>query len=490
MISKPQIRMLDYMHVSSKHLLSDSNFYLHRDIFKYINRHYPGQFYFHTTYETNPENDKIMKRLAGKCKNVQPIPMEYFSTNAFFRNSLDWKSISKKLADVDIVWCNTPEINFELSTFLAGKGLYVPLMCYQHWPSNLVRALFANFANYQSERFCLYVKQFYNFFLAHRNYCSSKHGVKLLNDTFSQLPGKSFTEEMKAKVKPLYLTIDHEEIDRLKPSDEEIQDYRKSLNAENVPIIIFNSRHNTYTGFTFFMEAIQKIIQMRPALKFKIFLSCVGEHDRSYKFKIPDEYYVKKETLSYPEYVKMLWTADVQIGAHTGVNQWSLSFIDGMFTDNIPLYNKGHFFDEMFQGIESHVNNYGYLTEEEFIEKFVFMLENLKNFKNKNEIIYNHFRQNWTWDTLIHRWADSFIDTYNSAKPVITEKFEKLNLQKLPESWIKIKNIIDVSDQRPISAYRQVLKNNYPVKEDMQNEKSIFYREDQPIKKTRGFFND
>ena len=55
-------------------------------------------------------------------------------------------------------------------------------------------------------------------------------------------------------------------------------------------------------------------------------------------------------------------------------------------------------------------------------------------------------------------------------------------------SWSKIKKIANISAQRPLTTYRKILKEQYPVKEDMENPEPVFYREDQKIRKTGGFF--
>lgn len=475
----PQIRIFDYLHVSARRLMSDSNFFVHRNVFKYINKYYPGRFFFYTTYDASVENDKTMQNLAKQHGNIQPVPIRVYSTNGFFRNALDWENLSKYAPDIDIIWNNTPEIQFELLSFYISKGNYVPSITYSHWfPGLIDPPIFANYQKHQDEAMCIRAKYFYNYFLAHRDYNNSRWGTALIRDGFKNLPDPGWNAKITDRIRPLYLSVDHEEIDQFKP---------EKMEKFDVPVIVFNHRHNVYTGFTFFMKAVKKIIDIRPQLKFKILLTSVGENDRSEKHEIPEEYFLNKETLPYPKYCEYLWKSHIQIGAHTGDNQWSMSFLDGMFANLVPLYRRGHFFDEMFEGMDMG-RAYSFASDEEFIERLIFMLENYKYFEEKNHNIYNHFRENWTWDTLIHDWVRAFVDCYDQQHVVSSDKLLKLDLDDFPMDWNKVKGIIAVSDQRNTCTYRKAIKETMPVREDMTNPKIVFYRNDQPIKKTVGYF--
>lgn len=481
-IENHQIRILDYLHVSARRLLSDSNFFVHKSVFKYINRHYPNKFYFYTTYETSPENDQIMKNLAKEHGNIQPVPLRYYSTNAIYRNSLDWENMSKFTGDFDMIWNNTPEISFELLSWAISKGQYIPCfsISYAHWLASLVDPpIFANYAKEQDEKLCIQAKYFYNFILNQKNYNNSKWGSKILQEGFERLPDAGWRDKVLNKIQPLYLSVDHEDLDKFKP---------KEVKKSDIPIVVFNHRHNAYTGFSFFMEAIEKVIKIRPNLKFKILITSVGENDRTGMFNVPDEYFLNKETLPFPKYVEYLWQSDIQVGAHTGENQWSMSFLDGMFCNLVPLYRKGHFFDEMFEGLEN-MNDYGFTNEDDFISKLIIQLENIQQYREKNQKIYDHFRKNWTWDTLIHDWAKAFQSCYNSARMITdSEKFDAVKSDMFPLTWSEIKKLLNVSDQRSVSSYRKGFQEKFEVKQDMTNPEVVFYRKDQQIVKTKGYF--
>lgn len=858
----PQIRIFNYLHQSNRTLKSDSNYFVQKNVLKYINRYYPNKFYFYMTYDSTTENNKVMQELKKQYPNMNPVPIKYYTTNAFFRNALDWESLNKEAPDFDIIFNNTPEIGFELLSYAISRGTYCPLISYSHWlPSLVNKPIKANYLSVQDEQFCMEAKYLYNYILAYKNYNNSRWGTKLLKDEFNNLPDSKWRQKVFEKIEPLYLTIDHEEIDMFKP--EKIEKF-------DVPVIVFNHRHNVYTGFTIFMKAIERVISLRPDLKFKIFMTCVGENDRTPKFNVPDKYFLVKESLPYPKYVETLWRSHIQIGTHNGDNQWcydnitetltdsgwklfkdlkysdkiaqiedlskkmffdypknifeydydgemfelnnstkqdmcitpnhklfckeknnfnvmyglkridklyekskyrkkffiemmriprlwkgkeqkyhivkkrnksflystkhkgkiekvykktedikipmkdwcfflglylsegsktsgritisqnkyvtsritnkkiinpqykiiktflkklpftikehkyetgfsiynkqlvqdehllkekcltkyiprdimelsseylkklydglmigdghigkehsvyhttskrladdfqellikigyagviysvnpkedktmpdgriikkenmktqysikiskkylnntfgfkphrnipyftkkkykgkvyccesntglllvrrngkhsicgnSMSFQDGMFANLIPLYMRGHFFDEMFEGL-TDINEYAFTNDEDFVSKLIYMLENLQHFIDKNEKIYNHFKENWTWDKLIHPWAKAFTKAYEQIRTFKTsEKVLDYDINKLPKDWKSIRREMDVGEQRPVTSYRKAFREVRDVKEDMTDKNIIFYRRDQEIKKTTGYF--
>jgi len=475
-----QIRVLYYMHISTRRLVSDSNYYTLRNLLKYINRYYSDHYYFYITYPTSSENDIVMKELKQEFKNINPVPIKYHTTNAFFRNSIDWESMNKEAREYDIILSQTPEINFELLSYAISKGTYCPLISYSNWlPSLVSRPINANYDNGQRERLAMEAKYFYNYILAYKNYNNSLHGTKLLKESFEKIDHGPWKQEILNSITPLYLTTDHEEIDKYKPAN---------LKKFDIPTIVFNHRHNVYTGFTDFFRAIERIIKLRPNLKFKIFMTSVGENDKTYKFDIPNEYFLNKKTLPYPEYVETLWKCHIQISPHTGDNQWSMSHFDGMFANLVPLYRRGHFFDEMFVGLDN-LDKYNFKDDDELIEKLIFMIENIDKFVIQNDIIFKHFRNNWVYDKLVHSWAKAIDDVYSVVMTYpSSKKLKLLSQEDFPMSWQALKNKINISDQRPLNNYRKTIKEIFNLKEDMENKEIVLYNNDDNIRKTRGFF--
>lgn len=473
----PQIRVLNYLHISTSNLSKDSNFLLHRFIFKYLFKHYPDNFHFYLTYPAGEE--AIMRKFLGKYKHITFVPIKYYSTNAFFRNALDWNSLSNISKDYDMIWNNTPEIAFELLSFSISKGIYCGIMNYAHWYPEIINGpIFANYLSHQPEKYCMEMKYYHNFLLSQDNYMNSMHGKKAIMKGFEKVIGEN-SEKLKDRLNPLYITVDHEELLELKNEKVEVPD---------CPVLIFNHRHQVYTGFTEFMQSIKEIIKIRPNLNFKIFISDSGNMDLRDKFQIPEGYILDLENKGFQDYVKILWNLKgIQIGSHTGINQWSMAFMDGMFTNNIPFYRKGIFFDEMFKGMEN-INPYNFKNEKEFTEKLIFLLENFDEYNKRVGEFYNHFLNNWTWDKLIHPWANALFKVYEQCRTY--KNSEKINTIEFetPLKWSKAKEILNISDQRPTNQYRKTLKDKYNLKEDINNSEIILYRENEKIRKTEGFF--
>jgi glycosyltransferase involved in cell wall biosynthesis len=478
-----QIRILDYLHIASKNLKNDSNYLFHKFLFKYLKRHHPDKFHFYLTYPNKEENHIIMEKLKREYNFITPVPIKYYSTNAFFRNALDWESLQKNAPDYDIIFNNTPEVGFELLSYSISKGIYCNMINYAHWYPEMVNGpVFSNYLTNQNEKYCIELKYLYNFAIAYKNFNNSKYGVSRIIKGFEELPPSKWQDDVRNKTKCLYMTIDNEEIEQYKPD---------VLENPDIPVLVFNHRHLAYTGFSDFMNGVEKIIKIRPQMKFKIFISSGGNNDLRNKFDIPDEYYYKKDNNSFKDYINILWNCQgIQIGSHIGQNQWSLAFLDGMFCNLIPFYRKGIFFDELFEGLPD-LKNYSYTTEDEFVEKLIYMIENIDFFRKNNKNIYDHFKKNWTWENFIDEWADVFLDTYEQVRTYKnSEKIKTLDIDSInfPCPWNKMKGILNISDQRPTNQYRKTLKDTYELKEDMDNTEIVLYRKDQTIRKTAGFF--
>lgn len=478
----PQIRVLQYLHIASSKLQNDSNFLTHRFMFKYFKRYYPDNFHFYLTYPESEDNKNVMNKFLGDYKNITFVPIKYYSTNAFFRNALDWENLGKIAKDYDMVFNNTPEIAYELLSYSISKGIYCGILNYAHWYPEMINGpIFANYLKFQPEKYCLEVKYFVNFLLSNNNYIDSDFGRKAIINGTSKTLGEQNAKKVENSLKTLYLTIDHEEIDEVK--DEKIE-------VPDCPVLIFNHRHQVYTGFTEFMIGIKEIIKLRPSLKFKIFISDGGNMDLRDKFGIPEEYLLNVPNNSYKDYVRILWNIKgIQMGTHIGQNQWSLAFIDGMFTNNIPFYRKNIFFDEMFKNMdEEFLYPFQYKGEKDFVGNLIFMIENFDKYYEKRNIFFDHFRKYWTWDTLIHNWAKAIFKVYDETRTYKnSDKIDTVEFQT-PITWDKCKGVLNISDQRPTNQYRKTLKEKYNLKEDMNNPEIVLYKQDEKIRKTEGFF--
>jgi hypothetical protein len=378
-----------------------------------------------------------------------------------------------------MIYNNTVEIGFELLSYSISKGIYCGLMNYAHWYPEIINPpVFANYLKFQPEKYCMEMKYYHNFLLSSNNYMNSKHGKKSILKGFEKILGPQ-PSLVKNTLQPLNISVDHEELNEMKDI---------KIDVPDCPVLIFNHRHQVYTGFTEFMLGVKEIIRIRPTLKFKIFISDGGNMDLRDKFQIPEEYLLEIPNNCFKDYVKILWNLKgIQMGTHTGINQWSMAFMDGIFTKNIPFYRTGIFFDEMFEEVEN-INAFQYKNERDFTEKLIFLLENFDTYNKQVDKFYDHFIKNWTWDTIIHNWAEAFEKVYEETR--VYKNSDKVNNVKLetPIKWNKCKNVLNISDQRPTNQYRKTLKDKYNLKEDMNNTKIVLYKQKDKIRKTDGFF--
>lgn len=462
-----QIRVFDYLHFSSvSGLQGDSNLWFHKQLYDYLFKFYPDTYHFYLTYPISTENKEFMEKLFN-YPNVTLLPIKYETTSGLSRGWFDLEGIkaNRKLFDIiDVLFCNTIETTVNLLSYIQSLGFYSSVFSYTHWTPGMVSE--PADAYYKKKSYGGYpteLKYILNYMSAHLNGCNSTYGRNIiLNDLKDCITSPKIQNYLEKTLKPIYLTTDKNEFMNREHPEKPFRE----------PIIIFNSRKSEYTGYPFFMKAIKRFIKLHPKLKFKIVMTSPSGKQQTLSYPLPNEYIAHDGELNREDYIKYLLWSDICIGAHDGQNQWSLSFLDGMMTNNIPLYRKNVFFDEMFSS-----TIYSFYNEDSFISKLHDILTNLDDYKQENKKIHEHFLKNWSWENLIHEWHNSFKYCYDQIESMTTSKKLDQNLFNDPITFKKIMKILNIGNQRGLTHYKKLLMKKYNLKDDITSNRIILSRD-------------
>jgi glycosyltransferase involved in cell wall biosynthesis len=281
------MRIFDYLHYSSDAgLLTDSNFWFHYHLYKYLFEKYPDQYHFYLTIP-KVQNDILIARKYFNFDNVTLIPIDYSWSSATGRYWFDQKGIHEqrdKFDVFDFLFCNTVEIMPGLMSYFLTKGYYCVAMNYCHWTPGLISDPLR--ASYEDEKgaYIPEARFFVSIYLSALTCCNSYWGKKIIMNDIDMFLNDKTRNEIESKLMPLYLTVDKNEFLSKR--------YYENQRTDKTPIIIFNNRKSEYTGATEFVKAIQKFIKLYPDIKFKILFTQVGgkEMTKREHREIPEKY--------------------------------------------------------------------------------------------------------------------------------------------------------------------------------------------------------
>jgi hypothetical protein len=168
---------------------------------------------------------------------------------------------------------------------------------------------------------------------------------------------------------------------------------------------------------------------------FQLILTNPSAYDyiRNYEEKYP---FVHVHTFTREEYLEALWRADIVVGCHSGINQWSLAVTEALAADCVPLLNDEGFFKELL--LESLPLKKRAISEDKyfyhrsnFCRKINALLDNLSQERIRAKAIGRHIRHFYNWGQRIEDWIKA-IDGADNASPLlkdatsITRKIDQL----------------------------------------------------------------
>lgn len=467
---REEIRIIDYFHWATKYsLMSDSNLHWHRIWLKYLGQKYPDLYYFWIFYPR--EYGDRFRILKTDGVYLKLCPIEYPTTANFAKEVFDLSGFEKQYKGVaDVLFLNTPQLALPLVNFLASRGQFPIPITYTHYASSF-ETMKQTYGEFYGPALSLYS----SYFISCRNFANSEYAIHLyLENLKDYLPEflRPSVKFLREKFEKLPMAPDWREHEEARP--------RADLVKEDPPILIWNYRLDKYEDARNFFRTFK--ILLDSGLEFRLFLSSLANlYGKTIELdQIPEKYLIWERELPYHRYLEMLWRGSIIIGPHIGLNPWSLSFLDGIFTENIPLHRAGGFYPEMLGAFDSEVYTFSSLKTD-FPAKLKHLLRNIDLYREKAKKISEGMRKMYDWNHLIDYYHGAFQWAFSQIR--LDKKTEFIDNFLTPE-WLKKFEVgiywkdlhrDYIGYQRSFTLFKTLLKKALNLEEDLSQEESFLY---------------
>jgi len=334
--------------------------------------------------------------------------------------------------DYDIVYSHLPEHTLQLSNFFYNNTNIMPkIIGYCHWfevdenTGYEKRMLMHNIAG------VLEMEE-----MGVNSIWLKNHILDKVKDIYS----KKTLDKLEKIIQPHYLGVD--EID--------IPDRNKQIGLTN---FVFNHRPNEYTGFNWFVNAMNEIWKERQDFRVYFTLADVNEPWAT-KPK-------KEQVISRKDYMNYLKKMDIGIGTFEKYSAWSISTTDGL-SHGVPYVLPNNLVYPEMLG-----NDYPLLYDNrEHFKKLIVKLINEQDLRNEAHLWIEKNIQDFTWENRVSKWFNNW-DIFNLSLASRTESYEKIvNFIKSKNSVTK-KEILEYMGwgiRIPFSPYRNLLRTESNIK--------------------------
>lgn len=299
--------------------------------------------------------------------------------------------------DIDVLFANQPETTVPMLQFLNRQTFHnIRAVSYLHWldrrrPSTPKEGL-------QDPSLLAAVS---GLLVSTSSACNSEFGKKKILDEAARWFRDDLVNELEKRL--VVLPPGFESAELLK---------HRAESATGVVKILINHRVLRYTGVRDVVTRdLPRLWQMRK--DFHVTLTNPS------KVRLPREItdvpWMTVETLNREEYLRGLWTHDLVIAPHRATH-WSISTLEAMAAECVPLMNQESFFPEMMAPVLQRVS----VNEREAISKRWFyyrgnflprlcqLMDDLEVEKKRARSIAQRVRSVYTWDNQVPVWLELF----------------------------------------------------------------------------------
>jgi glycosyltransferase involved in cell wall biosynthesis len=392
-ISNPPInyKILIYPNITHKHSDRDSYIQLLPYIIKYLNKLRKD---LHFTLILREEIEAL--RFPNVTQKIMKFPKNPNTMRTHFDSDEVKKILNWKREDWDIIYSHLPEHTLQLVNLIYNSTHHRPkVIGYSHWfetkesMSNRERTMFL-----QNISGVLQMDEMGVNSIWLKDYVLDKCREFFNEDTIQKLD---------TIIQPHYLGAELF-------NDYQFAPFKLSPivdGRDGVKKIIFNHRHNNYTGFNWFVKCMDKLWEERK--DFKVYTT-LGKLDREYACLL--------ETSSKEEYLKELEGMYIGVGAFKKYSAWSLSTTDG-FSRGIPyLLPNDLVYPEMLKTTAEtkDINGDSWLekddeyhlfyenNEEGFLTKMREVLDDVSVRDVASKYVKGLLVDNFSWDDRIKKW--------------------------------------------------------------------------------------
>ena len=369
-----QFKILIYPNITHKDIEKDSYINLLPNIISYLNK-LKDDLHFTLLL---PANVKSLE-----FHNTEQIIMDFPSPPNTMRTHFDSDKIKKildyKNKDWDILYSHLPEHTLQLVNIFNNATHHSPKTYgYLHWietnesMSNRKRNMFLqNISGILQMEECG---------------VNSEWLKKYILNKSSEYFNAETLDKLSNIIQPHYLGID------------KIVHSKNHLNGEPKKIL-FNHRHNSYTGYKWFLKCMDKLYKERK--DFRV-LTTHKDMDREYSERLTSD--------NYSDYMNKIEEMYIGVGAFKKYSAWSLSVTDGL-SRSIPfLLPNDLVYGEMVGDdypllYENNEDSFLQLLQE-VLDKPTLRNDAINNIKPKLE--------DFLWDKRISKWFDGWESIFNS----------------------------------------------------------------------------
>jgi len=449
------IKILDYFHYSNKDISSDSNFYFQKKLIEHLST--DKNFYFYLTCPK--EHANFFYKEFEQIDNVEIVPIRYVSTAMWNRNWLDY-NIRDELGKtiIDIAFVNTPELAIDIVSALSSFSK-PRLITYTHWIPETEGSL----GPYSPAEKFLYLGAYS---IAHYNCFNSKYGINLILNHIHSLISENMYKMFIQRAVPIAPYL-----------EDDLINYNKEENNyphKDMPMAIFNHRISEYTGYLFLFDVL-KYYDEHYTEPFLLQFSKFADIITSVKKKTIGKMDFKNIQLSdfeiktRKDYYDALNASDFAFGFHDGKSQWSMSFMDAILADNVPLFRDKYFFSEIFDNYPLNLSNFKIYNNKisEVATKLNYMVKHANEIKNKY-YFKQYILSKYSAEIITEQYRKLFYNVYNTIPDSHGLKSDKLNLDRMKKELLDLNDISNLTNQASMRDFNAIVKNlvnNYGFKE-------------------------
>jgi glycosyltransferase involved in cell wall biosynthesis len=403
------IHILDVVNLSNgRNLDADSGLRLKHEFLRHSLRQRPDLFFHLVVARDLPE--WFTCHLPGRVRLIHTDLVTRQRGGAFqFDPEVLAELIDLRHYEIDLVWLNQPElVNAYLFLLNRAHFLDVHSFCYVHW---MDWRRWGNVRNRRNEAGNLAA---IGGMLASRLVgCNSEFGRQKILKAAKPWLSDEAHKGLEDRLIPLYPGVDARAL----------RSARTSKVSGKVKTLVFPYRALRYTGFPYLVGHLRKLWQRRR--DFRLLLTDPSHCHAIQRLgeRLP---FVEVLDLSRPEYLRVLWEADIVLGMHNGWNQWSLAAVEALAYNCMPLFSSEAFFPEMLRNCCADdewplVRRLFLFYRSEFTERLSDLLDDDGEARMLTARLARRARTFYAWEQRIQAWSRC-LDLVDAAVPSVTAR--------------------------------------------------------------------
>jgi hypothetical protein len=359
------------------------------------------------------------EKLAGACRCLLPraritlipldLPPRIHGGDFAFNPGQLYSRFDFRKYDIDVLFLNQPETATAFLNFLNRQTFHLlPAVTYVHWfdtrrpstPKHRTHhpALLGALSGMAASTFVG---------------CNSIHGRARILEQATRWLSSQTASELEKKIRVLPPPVSAREIAKAKP-------LRRVRRRRRLPsTMLVNHRLLKYTGVRQLIEHVLPELWI-VRKDFRVIITNPSRVRLPRKLlTVP---WARHRTLPAGEYPRRLWDAAIVLAPHRGTH-WSMSTLEAVCAECLPICNREGFFPEMFapvlermpEGSAARFDKYCLYYRQQLKAKIVQALGELDTLSEFRSQLARATRATYDWSCWTRSWLQCFYDAYASV---------------------------------------------------------------------------